>query len=873
MNLIEKNKATNLLILFFITLVICACSTKKNNFMNRKYHNTTAKYNGYFNGKESLKAGIKKLEENHKDDFSEIIPVFKTGDLAKNQTIHPYMNKAIEKGSIVIQRHSMNIRGKEYNKWIDDNYFMIGKAYFYKGEFDEAIKTFNYIKEKYKRKPIKYDASLWLARCFAEKEDYVAAEMELDQLQTDRKLPEKLEDDLATILADFYLKQDNYILALDELNTAINLIKKRKNKTRFYFILAQLNQHHQNYNKAIKYYQKVIKANPEYEMVFNSKINKAQCVQGNSKHSTKVREELLKMIKDDKNKEYLDQIYYAIAKMDLSQKDTLSAIESFKRSAEKSEFNDEQKARSFLELGKIYYSKSKYRSSSAFYDSTIIFMDVEHKEHPQAKERQLLLAELTTYLNTISLEDSLQTLAKMSETELNAAINALIIAEQKKELEKQQLERQNANQRFENNRYGGREDNFGQRTSGGRWYFYNPSTLSFGYSQFVKKWGKRKNEDDWRRSDKKIATELENDSTAQNQNQEAGRESINKKDPQYYKDKIPLTKEKMEASDLSIMEAHYQAGMIYKSYLSENEKAISMLVSLCERFPENKNYTPLAYYNLFLIYTQQNKIQKANNCKETLLTNFSESKYSKLLNEPDYLAKIESRKNSQKSHYENTLFLYNNKNYSAVISQCDSASIKTEDKELKPRYDLLKALAMGKINDSINFRKQLIEIVKNHPETEVKNRAEQIIALLDNPEKMLKINRETISGTPYVFDQGEAHYFLLIMPKEQTDVNFIKTLLSDYHSERYSIETFEIKAILFGQESHLIMIKTFENSKNATEYFNSFSSASKVNNELSKTESKKLIISAQNFKYFFKHKDIKNYYEFFTNNYLIELNN
>ncbi len=873
MNLIEKNKATNLLILFFITLVICSCSTKKNNFMNRKYHNTTAKYNGYFNGKESLKAGIKKLEENHKDDFSEIIPVFKTGDLAKNQTIHPYMNKAIEKGSIVIQRHSMNIRGKEYNKWIDDNYFMIGRAYFYKGEFDEAIKTFNYIKENYKRNPIKYDASLWLSRCFAEKEDYVAAEMELDQLQTDRKFPEKLEDDLATILADFYLKQENYILALDELNTAIKRIKKRKKKTRFYFILAQLNQQHQNYNKAISYYEKVIKANPEYEMVFNCKINKAQCVQGNSKHSEKMRGELLKMTKDDKNKEYLDQIYYAIAKMDLTQEDTLSAIKNFILSTEKSEFNDEQKARSCLELGKIYYSKSKYMNASAFYDSTIVFMDPEHKEYNQTKERQVLLAELAGYINTINLQDSLQSLAKMSEAELAQVINQFIAEEQKKELEKQQLERQNANQRFENNRFGERENNFGQRTSGGRWYFYNPATLSFGYSQFVKQWGKRKNEDDWRRSDKKISTELENDSTAQNQNQEGGRESTNKKDPQYYKDKIPLTKEKIEASNLMIMEAHYQAGMIYKSYLSENEKAVKILVSLCERFPENENYTPLAYYNLYLIYTEQNKNNKAKNCRERLLIKFPESKYSKLLNDPDYLAKIEQKKNSQKTHYENTLFLYNNKNYSAVIALCDSVLIETENKELKPKYDLLKALAIGKSNDSLNFRKQLNEIVKNHPETEVKNRAEQIIALLDKPEKMLKINRETVSGTPYVFDQGEAHYFLLITPKEQTDVNFIKTLLSDYHSERYSIETFEIKAILFGQESHLIMIKTFENSKNATEYFNSFSSASKVNNELSKTESKKLIISAQNFKYFFKHKDIKKYYEFFTNNYLNELNN
>ena len=161
-------------------------------------------------------------------------------------------------------------------------------------------------------------------------------------------------------------------------------------------------------------------------------------------------------------------------------------------STEKSEFNDEQKARSYLELGKIYYSKSKYMSASAFYDSTIAFMDPEHKEYNQTKERQALLAELAGYINTINLQDSLQILAKMSEVELAQVINQFIATEQKKELEKQQLERQNANQRFENNRFGERENNFGQRTSGGKWYFYNPATLSFGYSQFVKKWGKRK---------------------------------------------------------------------------------------------------------------------------------------------------------------------------------------------------------------------------------------------------------------------------------------------------------------------------------------------------------------------------------------------
>jgi len=841
--------------------------------MTRKYHRTTTKYNGYFNGNESLKVGIRKLEENYKDDFSKIIPVFKMGDLTKNQTTHPYMNKAIEKGSIAIQSHSMSIKGREYNKWIDDNYFMIGKAYFYKGEFDEAIKTFNYIKERYKRAPIKYDAALWLARCFSEKEDFVAAEIELNALQTDRKFPEKLDDQLAVILADFYLKQENYILTLDELNTACKLIKKRKKKTRFYFILAQLNQQHQNYKKATIYYQKVINANPEYEMVFNCKINKAQCVQGHSKQSEKVRAELLKMTKDDKNKEYLDQIYYAIAKMDLTQEDSVLAIENFKLSAEKSEFNDVQKARSFLELAKIYYAKSDYMNSSAFYDSTIIFMDSEHKEYNQIKEKQLLLAELAGYINTINLQDSLQTLAGLSEAELSQVINKIIAAEQKKELEKQQQERQRASQRFESNSLGGIENNFGQKTSGGRWYFYNPATLSFGYSEFVKKWGKRKNEDDWRRSDKKTSTELENDSTAQNQKQEGREGSTNKKDTKYYKERIPLTKEKMEASHLLIMEAHFQAGMIYKSYLSENKKAIKMLIALCERYPQNKNYPPLAFYNLYVIYTEQSQNKKAENCKAKLLSNFPESKYSKLLNQPNYLANIEKLKKNQKTHYENTLLLYNNKKYTAVILECDSILIKTENKELKPKYDLLKALATGKSNDSIKFKKQLIEIVKSHPESEVKIKAEEIIALLENPEKMLKINKEIERGTPYIFEQAEAHYFMLIMPKEQTDVNFIKTLLSDYHSKQYSIETFEITATLFGQDRHLIMIKTFENSSLAADYYKDFSSASKVNNELSKTESQKLIISAQNFQHFFKYQDIERYYEFFINNYLVELSN
>ena len=227
MKIITQHIVRVFLVIFL--LFSSGCSTKKKSWVNRQFHNTTAKYNGYFNGNESIKRGIKKLEESFVDDYTTILPVFKTGDLKKSKSIHSYMDKAIKKGSIVIQKHSMKIKGKEYCKWIDDNYLMVGKSYFYKGEFEDAIKTFSFIKNEYKNNEIQFDASLWLVRALVEKKDFMTADVELDELTNNRKFPKKLDVDLAKISADFYLQQANYPLALEQL-LKIDKLVKRKNK-------------------------------------------------------------------------------------------------------------------------------------------------------------------------------------------------------------------------------------------------------------------------------------------------------------------------------------------------------------------------------------------------------------------------------------------------------------------------------------------------------------------------------------------------------------------------------------------------------------------------------------------------------------------
>jgi tetratricopeptide (TPR) repeat protein len=500
--------------LLSILLVISSCSTKKKSWVNRQYHNTTAKFNGYFNGNESVRLGVKKLHAKHIDDFTDILSVYPTGDLKKAKKTHSYMDKAIKKGSIVIQRHSMKIKGKEYCKWIDDNYFMVGKSYFYKGEFDEAIKTFSFINNEYKKNEIIYKSSLWLIRSYVEKGDFSSAKSELDELMNNKRFPDKLEKQLAIVASDYYIQRGDYSQAVTELTNATQLIKRKRKKARYYYILAQVYQQDKSHKQAQKYYKLVLKSNPEYVMTFNAKMNLARSLERGNKDSKKMKEKLLKMTKDDKNKEYLDQIYFTLAEMDMNNKDTISAIENYTLSAVNSIQNNSQKAISFLKLGVIEFERSLYRSSKTYYDSTLFYMDSDFRMHGDASEKHEILSELINNLDVIELQDSLQMIAMLPKAEQNQMINQIIQAEVEKEREEAENERLRQQMSYQSGRNGGREEQFGNNTSGGKWYFYNPATLSFGMSEFRKKWGKRKLEDDWRRKDKKIISSFEVDSSA-----------------------------------------------------------------------------------------------------------------------------------------------------------------------------------------------------------------------------------------------------------------------------------------------------------------------------------------------------------------------
>ncbi len=851
------NTHINPLILVAVLLISSSCSTKKKSWVNRQYHNTTAKYNGYFNGNESVKNGLKKLHKNHIDDYTTIISVFPTGDLKKTKKTKSYMDKAIRKGSVVIQRHSMKIKGKEYCKWIDDNYLMIGKAYFYKGDFDEAIKTFVFIKNEYNKNEIRFEAAIWLVRAYVEKGDFTSADSELKELLNNKKTPKKLNKKLAVVASDFYVQKKDFSNAEIELNKATQLIKRKRKKVRLNYILAQIYQRAKNYSLAQKHYELVLRSNPYYEMAFNAKMNLARSLESGNPDSKKMKKKLFKMAKDDKNKEYLDQIYYTIAEMEINNNDTVLAIENYKKSTINSIDNNSQKSLSFLAIGELYFEQKMYKLASTNYDSSIFYMDNSFRLYKETKERSLILSELVLNINIVETQDSLQRLAKLPKSEQMTVIRNIIQAEIDKEKEDAENQRLKQQMMYESIRNGARGEQFGNNTSGGMWYFYNPATLSFGMSEFRKKWGKRKLEDDWRRKDKKISTSFEVDSI---KTDSSSVETQNKKNQNYYLSQLPKTKEDFDNSDKKIKEALYQLGTIYKVALNETALSTSSFLDIFKRFPSDKQYSSLALYNAYINHVEKNN-SNAKKIKGTLLKKYPTSIYAKMVINPNYKSETLNQNDLEELSYQETFVLYNNNLFDQVIIKTEKIS----KNKYKNKLLLLRAFSFFKKKET----DKAITVLKTISKDDEKafQEAKYILEAINNPSKMKKANDLALAGSPYLYKPNGKHMIILVLPKEGYDVTYLKTIISDFNTSSIENDFFEINTLLLGLEKHLLIIKPFEKKNESMEYYQLFLEDNSVMRVLNKSEFKLMSISTENFQYFYKNKDIEGYHDFFIKNY------
>ena len=861
----------------FIIVLLCfftACSTKKSTFFTRAFHNTTTHYNWYFNSEQTLKSSIKKLEEKHQEDYNQLLPIFPIGTEKEAQIITPSLDKAIKKGAKAISRHSIFIKGQEHNRWVDDCYLMIAKAYFFQREYVKAIEAFSFISRQFKGTEIAFEAQLWLCRSYIEKGDLSSAELLFNIILTEENFPDKLNRMFALIYAHYHIKNQNFSSATEELLVAIEETAKSKEKSRYHFILAQIYHQQENYTEATKHYEFVLRKSPDYEMAFNAKINRARSYDIGSGNIEAVREELQKMLKDDKNIEYKDVIYYGLAELSVREKKINEAIPLYKKSVSKSITNDAQKAISSLELGKIFYKKQNYRMSQAYYDTTVAFLSIIHPSYKSALQKQTTLTSLIQNLNVINHQDSLQRVAAMPEKERNNFIDEIIKELEDKERLEIELEAKNrAESMFLNNqniRGGAPNNQFSQsnQTMGGKWYFYNPTTLSFGYSEFVRKWGKRKLEDDWRRGNKEslLIEALESDTTSE--------EIFNPKSRDSYLNGLPITIEEIQLSNKKIIEAHYNAGVIYKEGLEDLLRSQEIFDALNQRFPKNNNRVMVLYY-LYTLNKELGHYQKTEGYKQALLTEYPNSEYSKIILNPDLLEDAIANKSEIELTYERAHQLYTSKKYNEALVICLDINQNNPSNLLKPHFDLLSAMCLGFIHGEERLIVELENTQKTHIGHIASASAEELLNFLktnnekteqtktDKP-KSEELNEE---NTPtYVIKNNAPHYFVILFKDFDLELNTAKATISNYHAEYYSLEKLNISSILLDEQTHMISVREFQNASKAMDYYKAFLIADARGPFGSDFNA--FVIAAPNFPTFFRNRDVKGYEKKFNEMYL-----
>jgi len=883
-----------------VTLFLVSCSTKKNTFTARVYHNLTAHFNVYWNGMDNMRAGIKEFDASVKDNYSLVLPVYNFGDKASINKISQFSDIAIKKATKTIQKHSMYFNRKEYNRWIDDAYMLIGKGYFYKQDYPMARRTFEFVIKSFNKNEIKYDAMLWQALSNCQLGDYSKAEPMLDMVQNmikQGKAPEKYEQRLVLIYAQFFILQKNYGPAEEFLTRALELNPKRTQKTRCMFILAQIHQKNGELDQAASLYKQVIKRNPSFEMEFNSKINIAQCYVAKSGNKEFIVKKLNRMLKDEKNKDYLDQVYFALANISLKDGDTTEAIKLLKKSVATSTNNKYQKAMSALDLADILFSFKNYKLAQAYYDSTMQFLPKEYPGYKEISKKTATLTDLVKNMQIISREDSLQKLASMTEDDRNKIIDKIIADLLADELLKQKEEEQRQQNLalFGQEKYGQDANNGpggmgspnapGGGSTIGSWYFYNTSSMSSGFSTFLKKWGHRKSEDNWFLSNKALKMETSEetvDTTAAAGDTTKGKKTLPKsKDPKqraYYVQDIPFKADQLKASTNKIIQAYYNLGFIYVEELQDYMKSIESFETLDQRFPGNK-YTVATLYELYTLYKDVENHPKSDEYKNLILTKYPETDFAKLLINPNYYKDAQSKQKEISVLYEDTYSSFLNHQYYMVINNADIALTKYPgDTVIIPKFEYLKGLSIGKIEVEDSLSAAMQRIITKYPKSAVKPLAENVLAFLGkqkNSQGQLASHDSTATVIDevkiYSYNPKAIHFYVLIVDNSHVNVDAMKVKIADFNTKYHDLDNLQVNSLLLDANNEMITVSNFDDAEKAMNYFISIHESQYVFGKLETAGSfTDFAISADNYPIFYRSKNEKQYLKFFEKNYPIK---
>ena len=746
----------------FCLLVACwcatSCSTQKNTAATRAYHQMKVRYNILYNGNHAYEEGLKAIQSANVDDYSQVLNLYPVSNHQAAASSASKMDVTIEKCRKCIKLHSIKkkpqpdpkrrkdpkyklwLQSEEFNGEMGNAWIRLGEAEFHKADFLGSIGTFTYVMKHYQNDPdMVARCQLWIARAYGELGWLYEAE-DMVQKVNENDLSKKHAPLYAAARADILIKTKQYKAALPYVKAAIPHEKRKVYRPRFEYVLGQLYEHEGNRRDAISAYEKVIKLTPPVEMDFNARIRIAQL---KGKSSLK---QLRRMAKQAKYKDKLDYIYGTMGNIYLVSKDTAQALVHYRLAIEKSTQGGMQKAAILVKAGDIYYGRGEYVEAQPCYREAISILTAENDDFARVQRRSEVLDELIVEHEVVVLQDSLQRLSRMSEQEQRAIVERLIAELMEQEAADAEAaliaEREASSGGLQSVNTANMLGSNGANTG---WYFYNPQLMRSGKQEFLKKWGSRTLEDNWRRLSKAVSTPmiadeeteegtedmaLSSDSTVvgDSVNSAFVAETDNHK-PEYYLQQIPKTEADMALSDSLIREALVNMVYIYQDKMEDQALADATFAELCRRYPHHAALLEL-YYMYYLNALRAGNTAEAQRLSQEIITYYPDSKQAYIVSQPDYFERLQRMAAEQDSLYACTYKAFTAGDFSEVKRNKGYAEAHYPLSPLMPRFLFLNAVSVARTEGQDAFADALRDMVRRYPESELGAMAKDMLAMM-----------------------------------------------------------------------------------------------------------------------------------------------
>lgn len=861
------------MLLAAVLLAATGCSTQKNTAKTRWWHSFKARYNTYYNGTLAYIDGSLEKENGNKDNFTEMLPLYTVGNKQSREIGKGNFEKAIEKCQKTIKLHSIKKRPvwdkkrrktekdiewlsrREYNPFLWKAWMLMGRSQFYKGAFDEAASTFAYMGRLYQTQPAIYAKSrAWLAKCYLEEGWLYDAEDVVRNMERD-SIHWSARKEWDYTYADYYIHTGDYAKAIPYLRKVIKHEMRRKQRAREWYLMGQMQAALGNKAEAMRAYKRVIRQNPPYEVEFNARIAMTEVMSGGQ--WKKMVSRLKRMAASDKNKEYLDQVYYAIGNIYLAQNDTAKAISAYERGAAKATRSGIEKGVLLLKLGDIYWEMERYNDAQRCYGEAIGLLDKERKDYEELSHRSKVLDQLVPYTDAVHLQDSLQTLAKMDEKDRNAAIDRTIAELKRKEKEERdRLAEQNAQETMQQNGGGNnmqqqnnrQQNNINQQTNG-LWYFYNATAVSQGKAAFQKMWGKRENVDNWQRVNKTVVnfggnqeeTELSEAQLDSIARQEAIEDSLAQiadsaqNDPhkrEYYLAQIPFTEDQIEASNKIIEDGLFNAGVIFKDKLNNLPLSEKQLTRLTSQYPDFEKMAD-AYYHMYLLYMRKGETDVAEGYVERLKKEYPESEWTTLLSDPYFVENAKLGVHMEDSLYASTYDAFKAARYAEV-----SGNVRISDSRFplganRDKFVFIGGLSKLNEGDAEGCLEDMNTVVKKWPQSGVAEMAGMIVKGVSEGKRLkggkfdldnvwerrseVLTDNDSTAVRELSDERFAAFTFMIAYKPDSTDENRLLFELARYNFTSFLVRNFDI-AVEDADGIHRMKVSGFRNYDEALQY-------------------------------------------------------